>query len=82
MCATMFRMAKKRKPPEEEAITPTAPVSKDRHKNRKTLSIPADIHAQLQAMADRYDRPLYRQVRSIFIAALKAEGLWPPPPAP
>jgi hypothetical protein len=77
------RMAKKKPKPDEEPAIPPAtaspPRSRDRHKARKTISLEPGLYAHLQALADRNDRPLAREVRRILIDHLKREGLWPPP---
>ena len=47
-----------------------------------TISLTAEEYQQLKELADRNSRPLIWQVRLILHAALKAEGLWPPPADP
>jgi predicted DNA-binding ribbon-helix-helix protein len=64
----MSNMAKTKKP------------SADRHGPRRTISLNPEEYQQLQALADRNNRPVLWQLRMILHQALKAEGLWPPPP--
>ena len=45
---------------------------KDRHLPYKLIRIPQELHERMQALADRMDRPLVREVRRALEAHLKA----------
>jgi predicted HicB family RNase H-like nuclease len=51
----------------------------DRHLSGKMVRLSEDLHAQMVRLAERNDRPLTREIRRVLVAALEAEGLWPPP---
>jgi hypothetical protein len=43
------------------------------------VSLTPKIYEQLQLLAEKNDRPLNWELRSIVLKALVAAGLWPPP---
>jgi hypothetical protein len=49
-----------------------------RHKDRHTVSLPGDIYALMQQLADSEERHLRQQVILACKAHLREKGLWPP----
>lgn len=73
-------MAKKRPQPEGTPIPPQTEERKDsRHGPRNMIALPDDVYEGLKELAERNDRPITRQVKSIIIEVLRREGLWPRP---
>lgn len=60
--------------------TPRKKRSQDRHKDRNNLSVPTPHYEQLKKLAAKNRRPITWEVRVLLEDALRAAGLWPPPP--
>jgi hypothetical protein len=48
----------------------------------RSLRLPADLWAALNALSKKNRRPTTTQLEIIIEDALRAEGLWPPPEPP
>jgi hypothetical protein len=54
---------RKKEPAEPSPIEATSERTRDRHKSRKTVSLPDDLYAELRALAQQNGRPTYWEIR-------------------
>jgi predicted transcriptional regulator len=52
-------------------------VNADRHRSKAMVRLDDEVHAQLKKLAERNNRPLSWEIKSILIKALERAGLWP-----
>lgn len=56
----------------------TSKQGKDRHKPRRMLGLRPSVYDALAKLAKRNVRPITWEAERLLLAALEAEGLWPP----
>lgn len=49
----------------------------DRHKSRRVVRLPDDLHQAISRLADRHERPIAREVKLALVAWLRQHGEWP-----